>query len=203
MITMQTVLNQLTGTGLSDSLVQIMTEECAEFAAARKQYAHTMDILRAGLGEAAAEAAMDAIRQQTASSLLFCGALGIKANLDNFINPLSRNFLEVDPEIYLREETSRRMPEYASAQRVLDQFYASLSPDQRVLYEDIAAYRSHLETAVPKLAHYYGYLLGNELLPRIIPGYHRDTALTAQYQRMLRDYFGETVLLSFHNKFTC
>ena len=40
-----------------------------------------------------------------------------------------------------------------------------------VEFEDIVVY-IYLETVVPKLAHYYGYLLGNELLPCIIPGYH-------------------------------
>ena len=104
---------------------------------------------------------------------------------------MTRNFLDVDSEIYLREETAHRLPEYEGAQKVLDQFYALLSPNQKVLYEDVISYSSYLETTAPKLAHYYGYLLGNELLPRIIPGYHGDMALTVRYRMMLRDYFGK------------
>lgn len=191
MITMQTVLNQLTGKEIYDSLIHFMTEEFEDFAAIQKQYEHTMDVLQTEVGEQAVADAVNAIQQQTVSNLLFSSFLGIKANLDNFINPLSRNFLDVDSEIYLREETAHRLPEYECAQRVLDQFHTLLSPKQKVLYEDVISYISYLETTAPKLSHYYGYLLGNELLPRIIPGYHEDMSLTVQYRMMLRDYFGK------------
>lgn len=191
MITMQTILNQLTGKEIYDSLIHFMTEEFEDFAAIRNQYEHVLTILQTELGEKAVADAMDAIQQQTVSNLLFPGFLGIKANLDNFINPLTRNFLDVVSEIYLREETAHRLPEYEHAQKVLVQFYTLLSPNQQTLYEDITAYISYLETAAPKLAHYYGYLLGSELLPRIIPGYHEDAVLTVRYRMMLRDYFGK------------
>lgn len=190
MITMQSVLNQLTGEEIYRSLIQTLTEEFEDFAAARTQYESAMDSLRTELGEEVVRDAMDAIRRQTVSDLLFSGSLGIKANLDNFINPLMRNFLDVDSEIYLRENTARRLPEHVQAHQVLKQFYALCSPHRQGLYEDITEYISYLETVAPKLAHYCGYLLGNELLPRVVPGYHGDLALTAQYQRMLRDYFG-------------
>lgn len=195
MITMQTILNQLTGKEIYDSLIHIVTEEFEDFAIARKQYEHAMDTLQIEMGEKPVTDAMDAIRLQTVSNLLFSGALGLKANLDHFVNPLTRNFLEVDSEIYLREDTARKLPEYEHAQSVLDQFCTLLSPDQKVLYEDVIAYISYLETVGPKLAHYYGYLLGNTLLPRIVPGYHADAALTNQYRMMLADYFGRAITL--------
>lgn len=46
-----------------------------------------------------------------------------------------------------------------------------------------------------KLAHYYGYLMGNELLMHCIPGYHRDTVLDIQYTRMMEQYFGQRLSL--------
>lgn len=195
MTTMQTVLNQLTGTEIYDSLIHLMTEKLEDFAAVRKQYEHAMDVLQAEVGEQAVTDAANAIRQQTVSNLLFSGFLGIKANLDNFINPLAKNFLDTDSEIYLREETAHRLPEYECAQKALDQFYTLLSPKQEVLYEDVISYISYLEATAPKAAHYYGYLLGNELLPRIIPGYHGDMALTVRYRMMLRTYFGKITCL--------
>lgn len=196
MVTMQTVLNQLTCKEIYDSLIQIMTGEFEDFADAQKQYEHAMDILQTELGADAVTDAMDAVQEQTVSNLLFSGVLGIKANLDNFINPLARNFLDVDSEIYLREDTAHRLPNYEQAQTVLDRFYAQLSPDQRMLFEEeVIAYICHLETVAPKLAHYCGYLLGNKLLPRIVPGYHADMALTEQYRMMLADYFGRKINL--------
>ena len=196
MITMQTILKQLTGEESYDALIHFMTEEFEDFAAARKQYEHIMDILQTELGENAVTAANNAIQRQTVSNLLFSMALGLKANLDNFIDPLTRNFLDVDAEIYLREETAHRLPEYGCAQSILDQFCSTLSPEQKELYEDVTAYVSYLEATGPKLAHYYGYLLGNELLPYIIPGYHADMALTRQYRIMLSNYFGKEPVLS-------
>ena len=67
----------------------------------------------------------------------------------------------------------------------------TLTEKQKETYEAVNTYTSHLETVGPKLAHYYGYLLGNELLPWVIPGYHADSVLTIRYTDMLRQYFGE------------
>ena len=191
---MQTILKQLKGALSYDSLIHFMTVEFEDFAVTRKQYERIMDILQTELGEKAVTDVNNAIQRQTISNLLFSSALGLKTNLDNFINPLTRNFLDVDAEIYLREETAHRMPEYQCAKSVLDQFYSTLSSDQKELYEDVIAYVSHLETIGPKLAHYCGYLLGNELLPYIIPGYHADMALTLQYRTMLKTYFGKELV---------
>ena len=44
-----------------------------------------------------------------------------------------------------------------------------------------------------KLAHYYGYLAGNELLYFLIPGYHADTVLDIRYSHMLEQYFGRSL----------
>ena len=137
---------------------------------------------------------INAIEQQCVSDLLFSGFLGIKANLDNFKNPIARNFLDVDFEVYLREEVAHRLPEYEQAQKSREQFYSQLSSAQREIYEDVRTYTCHLETIGPKLAHYLGYLLGNELLPRIIPGYCADSVLTIQYGAVLGKYMGKHFL---------
>lgn len=193
-MTVQTMLKQLTDEEIYDALIHYMAEEFEDFAVARKQYECIMDILQTELGEKTVTDANNAIQRQTVSNLLFSGSLGLRANLDNFINPLTRNFLDVDAEIYLREETAHRLPEYECAQRVLDRFFSILSLDQKQLYDDVIEYVSYLETIAPKLAHYYGYLLGNELLPYIIPGYHADMALTLQYGTILKTYFGKELV---------
>lgn len=191
MITIQTILSQLTGEEIYTSLIQMMAEEFDDFDASWRQYDRAISILQAELGDDLIINLIESIQQMTVSNLLFSGVLGIKANLDNYINPVARNFLDVDPDIYLREDTAHRLPKYDTAHKVLERFYAQLTSHQQVLYEDIIRFTSHLETLAPKLAHYYGYLLGNELLPRIIPGYHADMALTMRYRMMLGDYFGK------------
>ena len=49
-------------------------------------------------------------------------------------------------------------------------------------------YITHLETLVPKIAHYEGFMLGNELLYYVMPGYHPDAQLTVRYSRMLKEF---------------
>lgn len=181
----------MTGKPLIQSLENYLEERFESFPAAHNSYIKAIAQLREELGTDISPSIDDmvaAVDRQTTSNLLFSGSLGIKANFDNFIDPLTRNFLDVDFEIYLREETAHRLPKYAQSQGVLDQFYTSLSADQKVLYEDVIAYTCYLETIAPKLAHYYGYLLGNELFPHIIPGYHSDMALSLRYCMMMRDY---------------
>ena len=195
MLNTKTVVDQMLGKNMVDRLVTILSENVSDFSMSKKQYLETMDILYAELGDAAVPSVqeeMEAIEKQTASQLLFSAYLGIKANLDNFIDPIARNFLDVDYDVYLREKAARRLPEYESAKNTRDRFYAQLSPAQRKKYDAVIAYTSHLETAGPKLAHYYGYLLGNELLPRVIPGYYPDSIQTARYTAMIQAYFGNT-----------
>ena len=195
----KTILEQLTGNGMVDALVTVLTESMQDFADVQKKYLDAMDVLRAELGDNVSPSAQDemrAIEKQTASNLLFSGFLGLKENLDNFIDPAARNFLEVDSDIYLRERMARMFPEYQNAQNTRNRFYALLSPAQREVYEAVIAYTSYLETVGPKLAHYYGYILGNDLLPWVIPGYYADPVQTARYTAMLQEYFGKEILKS-------
>ncbi len=189
MLSMKTILENLTEHHLAEAFVQWMAKENGDFAIDYQRYMDAMDALRQELGDVVTDE-IDAIEQQCASDLLFSGLLGLKANLDNFIDPVARNFLEVDFEVYLREETARRLPYYEQAQKVRNRFYSLLTPAQKGIYENVIAYISHLETVGPKLAHYFGYILGNKLLPRVVPGYHSDMVLTMRYNTMLADYFG-------------
>lgn len=193
MLSMKTILENLTEHHVVETFVQWMAKEDEDFAVDYQRYTDAMNVLQKELGDLVKEE-IDAIEQQCASDLLFSGFLGLKANLDNFIDPMARNFLDVDFEVYLREETAHRLPEYERAQKIRDRFYSQLTSVQKETYADVITYTSHLETVGPKLAHYFGYLLGNELLPRVVPGYHSDMVLTIKYNSMLEDYFGKHFL---------
>lgn len=193
MLSMKTIFEDLTEHNIVETFVQWMAKEHEDFAEDHQRYVDATAALRQELGDAVTDE-IDAIEQQCASDLLFSGLLGLKANLDNFIDPVARNFLEVDFEIYLREETAHRLPDYEQAQKARNRFYSLLTPAQKGIYEDVITYNSHLETVGPKLAHYFGYILGNELLPRVVPGYHSDMVLTIKYNTMLEDYFGKHFL---------
>ena len=175
------------------SLAEVMASNFEDFAADQARYKETLSWLEQKLVESTApsvEKLVNSIDQQIGSTILFSYFLGLKVNLDHFIDPIGRSFLDVDTEVYLREDMARRLPDYQNAQRTQEQFYASLTPAQQERYEDITMYICHLETIGPKLAHYYGYLLGNQLFPRIIPGYGEDTPFTFQYRNILENYLG-------------
>lgn len=189
MITTETVLERLTGKVIVDALVETLSQNFEDFDETKERCDEALARLREEIGDAVQDE-IAAIEQQTESYLLFSGFLGLKANWDHFMDPVARNFLDVDSETYLRENIARRLPAYCQAQEIRSRFYDLLTSEQKKLHEDITAYVSYLETAGPKLAHHFGYLLGNDLLHRIVPGYYPDAAQTMQYQMMLRTYFG-------------
>ena len=178
------------------SLAEVMVSNFEDFAADQARYKETLSWLEQKLPKGTApsvEKLVNAIDQQIGSTILFSYFLGLKANWDHYIDPIARTFLDVDAETYLREDMSKSLPDYQNALRVQERFYAALTPVQQERYEDITAYICHLETVGPKLAHYYGYLLGNQLFSHIIPGYSEDTQLTLTYKHMLEYYLGVSI----------
>lgn len=193
MISVNTFFEKISYKEIVASLVDVMAANFEEFAADQARFNETIALLENELGEGVAPSVsdmVDAIHQQIGSSLLFSCFLGLKANLDHFIDPISRTFLDVDPDTYLREDIAKQLPDYRKAQHIQKCFYATLSPAQKEKYEDITTYISHLETVGPKLAHYYGYVLGDQLFARVLPGYAASIQLTSQYRHVLEEYFG-------------
>lgn len=190
---MQKVVEQLTGKQLVRTLETYLEENFESFAEVRSRYAKAVERLRneGSVMAPSVDDVVDAIEKQTASNLFFSGVLGIKANLDHYMDPVARTVLDVDFDVFLREETARRLPAYEKAQTVIDAFYVLLTVTQKELFSDILDYISYLETTGPKLAHYYGFILGNEILPNLVLGYYPDRILTMQYKAMLTHYLGQ------------
>ena len=175
------------------SVVDVMASNFEDFAAEQIRFKETIALLEEQLEEKSAPSVsemLEAIYQQIGSRLVFSCFLGLKANLDHYYDPMSRTFVDVDPEVYLRENLVRQLPDYQNAQHIQKKFYVALSSAQQELYEGISMYINYLETVGPKLAHYYGYILGNQLFPCVIPGYDEDLRLTLRYHHMLENYFG-------------
>ena len=183
-------------------LEDVLARNSEEFLEDLAHFNETISLLEAELEQDTSPSVADlddAIHQQIGSTLLFSYFLALKANLNHFIDPVSRTFLDVDPEVYLRENIARQLPEYLRAQHVQEQFYATVSSKQKDKYEEgITTYVCHLETVGPKLAHYYGYVLGNLLFPHVIPGYISDTQLTFQYCYWLSAYLGFNIELLYN-----
>ena len=183
------MMELLTGREGVDSFVESLISTSKDFAEDHRLFEEAIEHFKSVLSKDATPSVdelCDAIRRQVASQVIFAGYLGFQANVDHFLNPVGRTFIDVDPETYLREHVARTLPEYASAQGIIDSFWKQLPPELNELFERVIAYTAHLETIVPKMAHYNGFLLGNELLPFVIPGYRIDVQLTIQYCNIIR-----------------
>ena len=190
MLTLKTVLNQISHKEIYDSLINIMENHFQDFPEVQQKYLNVMERLQNDLGDMPVEKEKEAIQKRIASTLFYSAVLGIQANLNYFLDPVSGNFLNTEPEIFLKEKTARILPDYASAQELQNQFYTGMTDAQKLIYEDVTEYICYLETSGPKLAHFYGFLLGNTVLHRIIPGYQPDMAFTLRYAMMLESFFG-------------
>ena len=197
MISTSKILEKFSDKEVVASLTEVMAANFEDFSADQSRFRETVSVLANTVNDPVApsvEDVVDAIDHQIGVCLLFSFFLGLKANLDYFIDPIGHTFLDVDSETYLRESIAKQLPDYQNAQIVLERFYAALSPAQRALYESISAYISHLETVGPKLAHYYGYMFGNQLFSRIILGYDEEMQLTVRYQQMLENFLGVSIM---------
>lgn len=190
MLISNSVFNQFSKEKFYNSLIRRMEKDFCDFPDVQKKYNQAMAVLQKDLGEKSVKKEKEAICQQIASTLFFSGVLGILANLNYYLDPVAGNFLHTDPETYLREKSARKLPEYEAAQGIRKKFYAGLTDTQRQIYDDVTEYVCYLETVGPKIAHFYGFVLGNELLLQVVPGYHPDMALTLQYCLSLEKYFG-------------
>ena len=193
MITMKTIMDWLDKKEIAQAMIELLTVHSEDFREDQRRCDMAIAKLTEELQDnvtLSVQDEMEAIHRQLASNMLFSGFLGFQANLDHYMNPAARTFLEVDCEVYLRENTAKRLPEYADAQHIRGKFYAFLSSTQRDIYEDIAMYASHLETVAPKLSHLLGYIMGNLLLPHTVPGYYPDNKLTAQYLSRMEELLG-------------
>lgn len=188
MLTLHTIKEQLTGSQIAKSFIQLMMEESEDFASDYQRYTGATELLRKELGDLVTTE-IEAIEQQCASDLRFSGLLGLRANLEHFKDPAADSFLNVDFEVLLQEKTARSLPAYQQAREQRSRFYALLTPEQKAIYEPVISFVSILETIGPKLAHYYGYIMGNEFLPLVVPGYHEDPVLTMRYTNMLHHFF--------------
>ena len=94
---------------------------------------------------------------------------------------------------YLRPHIADQLPLYETAYRFKQKFKKQIPEELREAEEAVCSYETALECSGMKLAHYYGYLMGNELLCHCIPGYCRDTVLDIKYTHMIEGYFGSRI----------
>lgn len=122
------------------------------------------------------------------SSLEFSFELGLNDNLEHFKNPKAPTFLDADYDEALKETELRTKPDYLEAEANLKKYVDLLPLSTLPIYDVIVEYRAFLETCIPKMAHYYGFVTGNKVLRKALKEYEPDYDLANKYKEWLDVY---------------
>lgn len=195
MISKMQFMDSLIGKPVVDALIQTLYNQMEDFPSIYQAYLDAVEELHAELGPEAKNEIkkyITAIEQMCASNLYYAGTQGLKMNYDHFVNPMTPNctWPQVDYDDYLRPYIAESLPLYQTAYRFKEKFEKQLPDHIESVIEAVTSFESALECGGVKLAHYYGYLMGNELLYHCVPGYHPDMVLDLRYTQMLEQYFG-------------
>ncbi len=201
MISKMQVMESFAGKTVVDALIQTLYNQCEGFPKVHQDYLNAIEKLHEVLGPEAKQDVQRyaaAIEMMSASNLFYCGVQGLKMNYEHFFNPMAPNctWKQVDFDDYLQPHISENLPLYVAAHRYKEQFEKQLPEGMDDILAAIQSYEIDLEICGTKLAHYYGYLTGNELLKHCVPGYHSDMVLDINYRRLLKDYFGRPLNMS-------
>lgn len=179
---------------LMDGLIQILSIQVGDFPNIYRAYTEAINMLRTELGQEetlSVQRYESAIEHQCVSNLLFAGVQGCKMNWEHFMNPMTPNctWQQIDFDDFLRCDLAFSLPMYKTAEMEMEAFHKKFPAGMQDIFEPIINYKSALEVSGMKLAHYTGYLIGNHLFCRAIPGYHSDALLDLRYKCLLEQYF--------------
>ncbi len=129
------------------------------------------------------------LQEQTiAANLLFLLLEGLHLNLNCFYHPVSKLFLQVEYEDIHKEVIMQTMPIPQCYCEKADTIFRNLPHELHEYFEAISSYYHYLQTVAYKLAHLYGFLLGDLLLPYMVPNYKADVTLSASYCSELENF---------------
>ena len=195
------VVDNLLGAGIVEALVATLYNQVSDFPETHRNYIAAIEKLREGKDEESQRCVrklVAAIDMKCSALLFHFGMQGLKMNYEHFINPMSPDctWSQIDFDDFLRVGITHRMPMYDRAERYIHKLRAKLGEGHDYLWDAVLSYETALEVFGTKLAHFYGYLAGNELLWHCIPCYQADPALTLRYEYILEQYFGTPLNLN-------
>lgn len=118
--------------------------------------------------------------KRMAANLVYLVWRGLQQNLLCYRNPIDKRFIDLDYEDIHREDEMNSMPDGIAAGIAGRRLSLTLTEEERQM-NPITDYYAYLETVTYKVAHYYGFKLGDRMLPLVEPGYCPDSALTFRY----------------------
>ena len=153
----------------------------------------------AGLGDSisfTAQNYLDALEESFASDIVFVVGRGFKLNLDIYHNPVNALAFKLDYEDLHQERMMPLVPAAKKANMASYDYLEELRAthrDKLDLLDGINSFYSYLQTIGYKVAHYYGFVLADQLLPHLVPGYYADSAYVSTYGLILNKDIGVNV----------
>lgn len=181
MNTIESILSQLTSDALVSDLKTVLREQDPEFPPVESAFQEATRALASKIGKEEVAKLLAAKEQQILSDPVYAAYLGFQANLSNFHNPVASQFTKLDYDVFLREHIMQMLPRRAAAEKTTAAFREAHKEALSEYEEAIQSYYIYLEVAGPKLAHFWGYVFANRLLPWVEPGYVSDGAQTSAY----------------------
>ena len=193
MKTIEQIKDLMVGKSVIADLADLLRANDADFAESEKGYYAAVEKLRAALPAEqtpSLDEYLSACENDVISVVAYAGYLGFRVNLENFHHPIGIDFVRLDTIDYLKDHLFGHFPiNYRNAQ-VREAFYKSLPEGLQRIEDSIQDYFTHLECAGPKLAHYAGYIIANNILPWVEPGYREDYCQTLAFTSETEKYMG-------------
>lgn len=193
MKTIEEIMYHLTGHGLIEALAKTLRENDNTFVESEKGYTQAVTALREQLPAdftPSLDEYITASERDIISRVAYAGYLGYRVNIENFHHPVKVSFLHEDTIDYVKDHIIGHFPVNYEAARIRESFLKSL-PEAMQAYEDaMSDYFIHMECSGPKLAHYAGYIIANNLLPWVEPGYRADWFQSDRFRVQVKEYMG-------------
>ena len=193
MITIEEIKNYMVEKNIITNLAGVFRANNKDFVESESRYHATIKTLRVELPEnmkPTLDEYIAACELDIISLVAYAGYLGFRVNLENYHSPVGVHFLHLDTIDYVKDHLMGHFPINYENAKVRDAFYEALPEACKEIHDNVIDYYCHFECAGPKLAHYAGYIIGNQILPWIEPGYREDYAQTCAFKEQTKKYFG-------------
>ena len=193
MKTIEQIKDLMVGKSVIADLADLLRANDADFAESEKGYYAAVEKLRAALPAEQTptlDEYLSACETDVISVVAYAGYLGFRVNLENFHHPIGIDFVRLDTIDYLKDHLFGHFPINYRNSQVREAFYKSLPEGLQGLEDSIQDYFTHLECSGPKLAHYAGYIIANNILPWVEPGYREDYCQTLAFTAETEKYMG-------------
>ena len=193
MKTIEQIKDLMIGKSVIADLADLLRANDTDFAESEKNYYAAVEKLRAALPTEQTptlDEYLSACETDVISAVAYAGYLGFRVNLENFHHPIGIDFVRLDTIDYLKDHLFGHFPINYRNSQVREAFYKSLPEGLQNLEDSVQDYFTHLECTGPKLAHYAGYIIANNILSWVEPGYREDYCQTLAFTAETEKYMG-------------